>query len=167
MPSHHHSHFIKFYVQQQWCKVCVQVCAKKQQWKKLSIIVGIIGVQNQSYATKEYMSNQTSHHFSIMVPLWHFTFGTSPMVVGKWPTCHSMDKLSTIMPWELICPSKSGPKWWGFKKHWKWIVSFGWPINICPMYFLDSFNMWWAYLSHSLTPIVGFPCGFWLITNNI
>jgi hypothetical protein len=46
---------------------------------------------------QDYMSNQMSHHFRIMVPLWHFTFGTSLMVVGKWPTCHSMDEPSTIM----------------------------------------------------------------------
>ncbi len=33
LPSHYHSHFIKFYVQQQWCKACVQVCAKKTTMK--------------------------------------------------------------------------------------------------------------------------------------
>jgi len=115
----------------------------------LSIIVVHCWGLKSILCYQEYMRNQTSHHFSIMVPLWHFTFGTSPMIVGKWLTCHSMDELSTIMPWELICPSKSGPNWWGLKKHWKWIVVFGWPINICRLHVDD----WSAAL---INPLVAF-----------
>jgi hypothetical protein len=133
LPSHYHNHFIKFYVQQQWCKVCVQesLCEKhnneKEPWIPsigfLSNFVvynssALLGFKIWFYASKTtYMSNQTSHHFRIMMPLWYFTFGTSLMVVGKWPTCHSMDELPTIiMPLRINLPLQKWAKMMGVQK---------------------------------------------------